>query len=156
MKILVNKDNNIFTSSIYAHELFYHRYLDVGCDIIPTSLHLLLCALHKNVIFHSDQLSLPSSAYFSPLLDIGLALNLSHIFIASVLSQNVTPSRLGLPSRGLHSRTRFPNRLSVLEQTWPAHCHLGCLFYYVDDPGFLSNNLIRLYLVHERKSEHIP
>jgi hypothetical protein len=34
---------------------------------------------------------------------------------------------LRLPRRCLHSRTRLPQRLSVLRLIWPAHCHFSML-----------------------------
>jgi hypothetical protein len=34
---------------------------------------------------------------------------------------------LRLPRRGLHSRTRLPQRLSVRRLIWPAHCHFSML-----------------------------
>jgi hypothetical protein len=95
----------------------------------------------RTVLYLSSSSS--SSAYYSPLLDIGLfnvspsrsIFSYSHKAPASRLAQIVTPPGLrascttftSLPRRGLHSRTRIPQRLSVLRLIWPAHCHFSML-----------------------------
>jgi hypothetical protein len=72
-------------------------------------------------------------AHYSPLLDIGLSncspsrsiFGYSHSSCSSSY-QPSCPSRhstLHLPKCGPHSRTRLPQRLSVIRLIWPAHCH---------------------------------
>jgi hypothetical protein len=62
-----------------------------------------------------------SSAHYSPVLGIGLLLR--------KLSLHLAWGRptLRLTRRGFHSRTRLPQRLSVLRLMWPAHCHFSML-----------------------------
>jgi hypothetical protein len=91
---------------------------------------------------HRITQSSSSSAYYSPLLDIGLSnvspsrsiFGYSHPSPASRPAQIVTPPdlrascpTLRLPRRSLHSITRIPQRLSVLRLIWPAHCHFSML-----------------------------
>jgi hypothetical protein len=77
------------------------------------------------------------SAHYSPLLDIGLS-NLapshsisgySHPAVLRKSSLHLAWGRptLRLPRRSLHSRTRLPQRLSLLRLIWPAHCHFRIL-----------------------------
>jgi hypothetical protein len=79
-----------------------------------------------------------SSADYSPLLDIELSnftpchsiFGYSHSVSASRPAQIVTPPGLRasyttFTGCRLHSRTRLPQRLSVLRLTWPAHCHFS-------------------------------
>jgi hypothetical protein len=85
-------------------------------------IRIQIIHLHENIIVSSSL-----SAYYSPLLDIGLSnlspsrsiFGYSHPAPASRPEQIVTPPGLRRPTlrlsrRGLHSRTRLPQRLSVL------------------------------------------
>jgi hypothetical protein len=89
----------------------------------------------------SSSSSSSSSAYHSPLLDVGLSnaspsrsiFGYSHPQLLSAVlrisSLHLARGRptLRLPRRGLHSRTRLPQQLSVLRLIWPAHCHFSML-----------------------------
>jgi hypothetical protein len=76
-----------------------------------------------------------SSAHYSPLLDLSncspsrSTFGYSHSAPASHPSLVVTPPglRASYIRRGLHSRTRLPQRLSVLRLIWPPHCHFSML-----------------------------
>jgi hypothetical protein len=79
-----------------------------------------------------------SSDHYNPLLDIGLSnfspsrsiFGYSNPALNSVLrksSLHLACPTLRLPRRGLHSRTRLPQRLSVLQFIWSVHRHFSML-----------------------------
>lgn len=75
------------------------------------------------------------SVYHSSLLDIGCRMHcLPMVFRRSSLHLTDGHPTTRLLSRGLQLRACLPHRLSVLSQTWPAHCHV-CHLQYSEFPN---------------------
>jgi hypothetical protein len=60
---------------------------------------------------------------------------------------------LRLPRRGLHSKTRLPQRLSVLRLIWPAHCYFSMLIRCAMSVSSLPDHLVSDSIPH-RNPEH--
>jgi hypothetical protein len=90
----------------------------------------------------------------------------SHPVSASRSAQIVTSPGLSptlrLPRRGLHSRTRLPQRLSVLWLIWPPPLQHANTVCYVGDFSSLSDQYFRTfllelsYVIPIKRTEHTP
>ena len=117
---------------------------------------------------HNYTMSSSPSAYSSPLLDIGhpIALHLTrssatlfHLLPATLRSSSFHLAwgrlSLRLPIRGLHLRTRLPQRSLVLWLIWPAHCHFSLLILWAMSTTFVLCRITSLRIRSRRKTSNI-
>jgi hypothetical protein len=116
------------TESLFADGTFF-SYLRVG-----SVYSYILLSIQPSYCFVISPLQ--STAGHRPLQLFSISLDLRQLASSSrqpsCVNRHSTWHESGhltlrLPRRGLHSRTRLPQRLSVLRLIWPAHCHFSTL-----------------------------